>query len=67
MQKDMRLASEAARTLSVRLPPSAAADKLLTARELDNEHREAAMLEVLAQVAGSNPAGEVGNGGLHGS
>lgn len=56
MQKDIRLALEAAREVDLPLPSAAAADQMLTrARELGYEQRDiAALHEVLAQM----PAGE---------
>jgi 3-hydroxyisobutyrate dehydrogenase-like beta-hydroxyacid dehydrogenase len=55
MQKDIRLALEAAQTVDLPLPSAAAADQMLTrARELGYEHRDiAALHEVLAKT----PAG----------
>jgi 3-hydroxyisobutyrate dehydrogenase-like beta-hydroxyacid dehydrogenase len=57
MQKDIVLALDEARRLSVPLPSAAAADELLTvARALGYEHRDlAALFEVLAQLT-SEPA-----------
>src|SRR5436309_3512017 len=54
MQKDVVLALDAARRLSVPLPSAAAADELLTvARALGYERRDiAALFEVLAHLAG---------------
>jgi 3-hydroxyisobutyrate dehydrogenase-like beta-hydroxyacid dehydrogenase len=54
MQKDLVLALDAARQLSVPLPSAAAADEMLTvARALGYERRDlAALFEVLGQVAG---------------
>ena len=54
MQKDIVLALETARELSVPLPSAASADELLTvARARGYEHRDiAALVEVLAQLAG---------------
>jgi 3-hydroxyisobutyrate dehydrogenase-like beta-hydroxyacid dehydrogenase len=54
MQKDIRLALEAAQTVDVPLPSAAAADRMLTtARELGYEHRDiAALHEVLSRTAG---------------
>ncbi len=56
MQKDIRLALQAARTVEVQLPSADAADQMLTrARELGYEHRDiAALHEVLSRT----PAGE---------
>jgi 3-hydroxyisobutyrate dehydrogenase-like beta-hydroxyacid dehydrogenase len=56
MQKDIRLALEAAQATDVPLPSAAAADRMLTrARELSYEHRDiAALYEVLS----CTPAGE---------
>ena len=56
MQKDIRLALEAAQTVDVPLPSAAAADQMLTrASELGYEHRDiAALHEVLSRT----PAGE---------
>jgi 3-hydroxyisobutyrate dehydrogenase-like beta-hydroxyacid dehydrogenase len=56
LQKDIRLALQAARTVDVPLPSAAAADQMLTrARELGYEHRDiAALHEVLSRT----PAGE---------
>jgi 3-hydroxyisobutyrate dehydrogenase-like beta-hydroxyacid dehydrogenase len=55
MQKDIRLALQAAQEQGLPLPSAAAADQMLTrARELGYEHRDiAALREVLAQT----PAG----------
>jgi 3-hydroxyisobutyrate dehydrogenase-like beta-hydroxyacid dehydrogenase len=52
MQKDIRLALEAAQAVAVPLPAAAAVDHLLTrARELGYEHRDiAALHEVLAEL-----------------
>jgi 3-hydroxyisobutyrate dehydrogenase-like beta-hydroxyacid dehydrogenase len=57
MQKDIRLALEAAAAVDLPLPSAAAADQMLTrARELGYEHRDlAALHDVLAKT----PAGEV--------
>jgi 3-hydroxyisobutyrate dehydrogenase-like beta-hydroxyacid dehydrogenase len=57
MQKDIRLALQAAQTVDVPLPSAAAADQMLTrARELGYEHRDVAALhEVLSRTS----AGEV--------
>jgi 3-hydroxyisobutyrate dehydrogenase-like beta-hydroxyacid dehydrogenase len=59
MQKDLRLALDTGRTLSVPLPAAAVADELLTtAREMGYEHRDiAALFEVLARLAGSAQPG----------
>jgi 3-hydroxyisobutyrate dehydrogenase-like beta-hydroxyacid dehydrogenase len=56
MQKDIRLALEAAQAIDVALPSAAAADRMLTrASELGYEHRDiAALHEVLSRT----PAGE---------
>jgi 3-hydroxyisobutyrate dehydrogenase-like beta-hydroxyacid dehydrogenase len=59
MQKDIRLALEAARTVDLPLPSAAAADQMLTrASELGYEHRDiAALHEVLSRTpAGETPA-----------
>jgi 3-hydroxyisobutyrate dehydrogenase-like beta-hydroxyacid dehydrogenase len=55
MQKDIRLALQAAQTVDVQLPSAHAADQMLTrARELGYEHRDiAALHEVLSRT----PAG----------
>jgi 3-hydroxyisobutyrate dehydrogenase-like beta-hydroxyacid dehydrogenase len=52
MQKDIRLALQAAREQGLPLPSAAAADQMLTrARELGYEHRDIASLrEVLAKT-----------------
>jgi 3-hydroxyisobutyrate dehydrogenase-like beta-hydroxyacid dehydrogenase len=54
MQKDVRLALQAAETVDVSLPAAAAADRMLTrARQLGYEHRDiAAFHEVLAKTPG---------------
>jgi 3-hydroxyisobutyrate dehydrogenase-like beta-hydroxyacid dehydrogenase len=52
MQKDIRLALQAAQTVGLPLPSAAAADQTLTrARELGYEHRDVAALhEVLSKT-----------------
>jgi 3-hydroxyisobutyrate dehydrogenase-like beta-hydroxyacid dehydrogenase len=60
MQKDIRLALEASRTLDVPMPTAAVADELLTAaRALGYSRRDiAALFDVLAQMHGASaPAG----------
>lgn len=70
MQKDIRLAREAADDLQIRLPSAAAADEILTeARELGYAHRDlASMHEVLARTAaetsGRPIAGPALSGGI---
>jgi 3-hydroxyisobutyrate dehydrogenase-like beta-hydroxyacid dehydrogenase len=61
MQKDIRLALEAARELDVPLPSAGVADEMLTrARELGYQHRDiAALFEVLARSS-TAPAGASG-------
>jgi 3-hydroxyisobutyrate dehydrogenase-like beta-hydroxyacid dehydrogenase len=61
MQKDLRLALEAAQHLAVPLPTAAVADDLLTrARELGYGHRDiAVLLQVLTRIKGA-PAGARG-------
>jgi 3-hydroxyisobutyrate dehydrogenase-like beta-hydroxyacid dehydrogenase len=55
MQKDIRLALQAAQTVGVPLPSAAAADQMLTrARELGYEHRD---LAALHEVLSRTPAG----------
>jgi 3-hydroxyisobutyrate dehydrogenase len=58
MQKDVALALDTGRQLSVPLPSAAAADQMLTvARAAGYEHRDlAALFEVLANVADPTPA-----------
>jgi 3-hydroxyisobutyrate dehydrogenase-like beta-hydroxyacid dehydrogenase len=68
MQKDVRLAREAAKEFAIPLPSAAVADEMLTrARELGYAHRDlAALHQVLAETAaGDDPGSARGRGRNH--